>query len=338
MTLDLVANAVRGTMFGGALTAAGVYSPQIILDQMSLRDFHMMKVFLTASASSALILAAFRSQCKPRQAANLGRFGPYDGNIIGGAMIGAGMALTGACPGTVFVQVAAGVPSALPVFLGSILGGIVYVQTAPRLQAEATKREVQDKNNLTVGSRLKIDQNIVLLAYEAVLVSAIVAFTKSPSTQAHPLNPILGGLAVGFSQLASVLLTGQTLGISGAFEEMGKWTWWIVDRVQHTSPKQQVAKPKPKPSTSSIQFAATVMLGTYLCTTLRPEFAISGQQPAIAPLVGFLGGFVMIFGSRLAGGCTSGHGISGMSMLSVSSIISVASMFGAGIGLGLLLY
>jgi len=53
MSLDLVANAVRGTMFGGALTAAGVYSPQIILDQMSLRDFHMMKVFLTASASSA---------------------------------------------------------------------------------------------------------------------------------------------------------------------------------------------------------------------------------------------------------------------------------------------
>lgn len=41
----------------------------------------------------------------------------------------------------------------------------------------------------------------------------------------------------------------------------------------------------------------------------------------------------MIFGSRLAGGCTSGHGISGMSQLSISSVISVAAMFAGGIGL-----
>jgi len=43
------------------------------------------------------------------------------------------------------------------------------------------------------------------------------------------------------------------------------------------------------------------------------------------------GGAVMVVGARIAGGCTSGHGISGMSQLSVSSIISVVSMFGAGI-------
>jgi hypothetical protein len=47
------ANAVRGAIFGAALTATGVWSPQIIIDQMSLRSLHMMRVFLTASASSA---------------------------------------------------------------------------------------------------------------------------------------------------------------------------------------------------------------------------------------------------------------------------------------------
>jgi hypothetical protein len=53
MALELIANTLRGGIFGAALTAAGVYSPQIILDQMALKEFHMMKVFLTASASSA---------------------------------------------------------------------------------------------------------------------------------------------------------------------------------------------------------------------------------------------------------------------------------------------
>jgi hypothetical protein len=53
MATDLLANTVRGTVFGVALAASGVYVPQIILDQMALKEFHMMKVFLTASASSA---------------------------------------------------------------------------------------------------------------------------------------------------------------------------------------------------------------------------------------------------------------------------------------------
>jgi hypothetical protein len=53
MATDLLANSMRGAVFGAALTASGVYLPQIILDQMALKEFHMMKVFLTASASSA---------------------------------------------------------------------------------------------------------------------------------------------------------------------------------------------------------------------------------------------------------------------------------------------
>jgi hypothetical protein len=44
---------LSGAIFGAALTAAGVYSPTVIIAQMHLEDFHMMKVFLSANASSA---------------------------------------------------------------------------------------------------------------------------------------------------------------------------------------------------------------------------------------------------------------------------------------------
>lgn len=46
----------------------------------------------------------------------------------------------------------------------------------------------------------------------------------------------------------------------------------------------------------------------------------------------FAGGFLIVFGARLAGGCTSGHIISGMSQLAVSSFIFAAAVFASGMG------
>jgi uncharacterized membrane protein YedE/YeeE len=46
----------------------------------------------------------------------------------------------------------------------------------------------------------------------------------------------------------------------------------------------------------------------------------------------------MAFGSRLAGGCTSGHGISGTLQLNAGSWLTVAGMFAGGIGAAMLLY
>ena len=54
--------------------------------------------------------------------------------------------------------------------------------------------------------------------------------------------------------------------------------------------------------------------------------------------VAILGGALMAFGARLAGGCTSGHGISGTLQLSVGSWIAVVSFFIGGIAVAMLLY
>ena len=52
----------------------------------------------------------------------------------------------------------------------------------------------------------------------------------------------------------------------------------------------------------------------------------------------FLGGAVLLFGARLAGGCTSGHSLSGGLQLAVSSWIFTASMFAAGVATAFALY
>ena len=45
----------------------------------------------------------------------------------------------------------------------------------------------------------------------------------------------------------------------------------------------------------------------------------------------FLGGIVAMIGARMADGCPSGHGLSGMMQLSVSGLVALALFFGAGI-------
>lgn len=53
MSVTTLNSVLAGAGFGAALTAAGVFSPAIIIGQLRLENFHMLKTFLTASATSA---------------------------------------------------------------------------------------------------------------------------------------------------------------------------------------------------------------------------------------------------------------------------------------------
>lgn len=52
----------------------------------------------------------------------------------------------------------------------------------------------------------------------------------------------------------------------------------------------------------------------------------------------FFGGVLLLFGARLAGGCTSGHMISGISQLAMSSFLFGVCTFGSAIGMAHFLY
>jgi uncharacterized membrane protein YedE/YeeE len=63
-----------------------------------------------------------------------------------------------------------------------------------------------------------------------------------------------------------------------------------------------------------------------------------GNRPYLRLVHAFLGGFLLLVGSRIAGGCTSSHIISGMSQMAVSGMLLAAAVFAAGIPTALLLY
>jgi hypothetical protein len=63
-----------------------------------------------------------------------------------------------------------------------------------------------------------------------------------------------------------------------------------------------------------------------------------GSSIALRLLAAFMGGALMAFGARMAGGCTSGHGISGALQLSVGSWISLVCFFLGGVPAAMFLF
>jgi uncharacterized protein len=77
--------------------------------------------------------------------------------------------------------------------------------------------------------------------------------------------------------------------------------------------------------------------GVALQSSLGPTFESLFGTGAPAMAVLLLGGVLVGFGTRLGGGCTSGHGLSGCGLLRPASLVATASFFGTAVAVSLLL-
>lgn len=84
--------------------------------------------------------------------------------------------------------------------------------------------------------------------------------------------------------------------------------------------------------------AIAVMLGSGI--TLTTSYGVLGQALPIGVLIPviFGGGVLIGYGARWMGGCTSGHGLCGVSTLSIGSAIACASFFGTAVAVTLLIH
>ena len=91
-----------------------------------------------------------------------------------------------------------------------------------------------------------------------------------------------------------------------------------------------------------------IIIGAFLSSYLSGTFhiiwvpslweATFGTMHPLRVLAALAGGILLGFGARWAGGCTSGHGISGSIQLSIASIITAACFFIGGIAIAMLLF
>lgn len=63
-----------------------------------------------------------------------------------------------------------------------------------------------------------------------------------------------------------------------------------------------------------------------------------GNNPVMRGLITFAGGFIVLFGARLAGGCTSGHMMSGMMQTSISGYLFALAAFAVAVPTAIIIY
>ncbi|SDU22681.1 YeeE/YedE thiosulfate transporter family protein [Stappia sp. ES.058] len=153
-------------------------------------------------------------------------------------------------------------------------------------------------------------------------------------------SPYVAGVVIGLLQIPAFLLVDTALGASSSFVTAGGWIASLFD----PAAAQIDYFAKYMNGTKYFWQSALVIgiaLGAFLSATMsssrRASFSPAWTRMTGATSLwsrmatGFAGGFVLLLGARIAGGCTSGHGISGMAQLAVGSTVAVAAMFAGGI-------
>jgi uncharacterized membrane protein YedE/YeeE len=139
----------------------------------------------------------------------------------------------------------------------------------------------------------------------------------------QPMHWWMGGIAIAGVTLALVYLASRRLGVSTGFEDICS----LVVNAPYFRRSSVITGRAWR-----LPFLGGLMIGGVLSTVLaggwEPTWALGifdqaiGLGPAGKLAWMFVGGLLIGFGTRLAGGCTSGHGIFGMANLERPSIVS----------------
>lgn len=114
------------------------------------------------------------------------------------------------------------------------------------------------------------------------------------------LSSLVGGGLIGVAVTIMLLFNGRVTGISGIISSSlakptrdGLWRWLFV---------------------------AGLISGGFLIQVIRPDFFTNASGRSFVAIL--IAGFLVGYGTVMGSGCTSGHGVCGMSRLSARSIVA----------------
>jgi len=126
-------------------------------------------------------------------------------------------------------------------------------------------------------------------------------------THFTPWSAAIGGALVGLGAAMMVLLNGRIAGVSGVLGGL--------------------LRPTREDAPWRIAFVAGLVLApaAYLVAAHLPEIVVATPYPVL-----ILAGFLVGIGTRYGSGCTSGHGICGISRLSPRALVATACFMATG--------
>ena len=153
-------------------------------------------------------------------------------------------------------------------------------------------------------------------------------------------SPYAAGVLIGLLQIPAFLLINTALGASSSYVTVAGHVAGLLDpaitQLDYVAKHLAGAK-----NWWQVALVVGIAVGAFVSSRLS-GVRRSGMSPVWSRTIGttglgqrmpvaFVGGFILLLGARIADGCTSGHGISGIAQLAVGSTIAVVAMFAGGI-------
>jgi uncharacterized protein len=166
----LVWGFVFGIVFGFLLHKGGVTKYDVILGQLLLEDFTVIKVMLSAVVIGMIGIYAMKHwgwvTLDPKA-------GSWGANVVGGLIFGVGFALLGYCPGTIVGAIGNGYFDALVGGVpGILIGAGLFAHVYPRLRRGILQKG--DYGDVTLPQLLKMREWVVVPVVSVLLVLILI--------------------------------------------------------------------------------------------------------------------------------------------------------------------
>jgi hypothetical protein len=173
--LQLIIGLLLGIPFGFLLQKAGVTRYDVIIGQLLLTNFTVVKVMLSAVVTGMIGVHLLRNF---GLAALHPKSGSFGSSVIGGLIFGVGFALLGYCPGTVAGAVGQGSLDGLfGGMAGILVGAGFFAEVYPKLDRLILRKA--DFGELTLPQLLKVNPWVIIFPLAIGIVLLLLWIEKS---------------------------------------------------------------------------------------------------------------------------------------------------------------
>lgn len=267
--------------------------------------------------------------------------------LLGGGMFGLGMVLASGCGSKTLVRIGAGSLKSLVVFVVmgvaafATLRGLTGVWRAQWLDVHSFETGSSATLALWLAASTGASVGTLALTLGLVVGLALLVWALA-SREFRRVDPLLAGLGIGLVVTAAWWISGvqgfvpehpETLEAVYVGSTSGR-----IEALSFTAPMAYVLdwllfySDQSKVLTLGVVSVLGVVAGSLLVALLSRQFHWEGFQGTRDTALHLIGGALMGVGGITAMGCTVGQGLSGLSTLSLGSLIAVT-----GIGLGAVL-
>lgn len=155
---QLLLGLIMGTIFGFLLQKGGVAKYDVIIGQLLLKDFTVIKIMLSAIVVGMVGIYLMKAMGMAELHPKPGSIGM---TVVGGLIFGIGFALLGYCPGTISAAIGQGNLDALSGGLvGILIGSGIFAHLYPRLEKFL---KIGWFGNITLPEYLKVNAFTIII-------------------------------------------------------------------------------------------------------------------------------------------------------------------------------